>query len=604
MKKICVVILIIALLLSGSAYITKNGDNLGDVYSTDIRTTIDGYPISCYTIDGRTVIPLEDLGNYGFQISFDELTRTLDVRTDVFPAHLILPEVSQQPAGKVLGCYSYTDIIACVNGIRIPSYNFQGKTYAAVEDLGGINDSYNASWGFSDYNMNYIWDETSRTMALNCFRFLPESELGRVLHNAEAMVTQPEYGVYTEGAPEEAPYYGAPLEPRSGIYAGINADGNGWPDGEGRLFPHGFASYSNYVEFDERQDYFFKPGSLFLPEADCLTLAPWNLTNVEQVFENEPYIRRTLDYMASFQKPVIVRFGAEMNVSSIGDSPSAYVKAFRMIADIVHEYPNFAVMWSVNDLGGWNRLMSYYYPGDEYVDWIGISSFMKRDFMENPSTTRTDSMLFMTGDFAWHTNCLKPILQFMEENNIHKPVAISEGAVTSGLSYSSEKLTSWAEPRLRAMYWNVAMRYPQVKMITYFNNSHESEEIQYSLYGHANYIAIIEEALQNGPYLLSYSQKNPRFTFVHLAGQRLPAGCVPLYTYAYLPEETVNSVIYQIDGADICQRTEIPYRYEANLSDIEDGSHILSVGINGSNSTHTLTYPFVKEKDDIFFIIN
>lgn len=601
MKKILLTVQLLVFLLLFGFFETQNGNVLGVVYATDIRVTLDGLPIACCSIEGKTVISLEDLAHYGFQVTFDETSRTLDVRTESLPQQPELPETTRQSNGEAIGNYSATDITAYVNGIQIPSYNCNGKTYAAVEDLGGLHDSYNRTWGYSDYNMNYTWDESNRTFALTCFRFLPESALGGVLKDAEEMVTHAEYGVYTEGAPENAPYYGAPLEPRSGIYAGINADGNGWPNGDGQLFLHSFATYSNYVEFDNRQDYFFKPGSLFLPEADCLVLAPWNLTSIEQVFENEAYIRRTLDYMASFDKPVIVRFGAEMNVSSIGDSPSAYVKAFRKIADIVHEYPNFAVMWSVNDLGGWNRPMSYYYPGDEYVDWIGISSFMKRDFMENPNTSRTDSILFMTGDFAWHTNCLKPVLQFMEENNIQKPIAISEGAVTSGLSYSSDNLSDWAEPRLRAMYWYVAMRYPQVKMITYFNQSHESEQIQYSLYGHANYVSIIEDALQNGPYLLSYSQKTPAFTFVPLSGQSLPANHVPLYTYAYLPEELVQSVSYQADNALLAVQTEIPFHLEADLSSLADGNHSLTIQITGTQTSQTLNFPFVKQGDTVSF---
>lgn len=45
----------------------------------------------------------------------------------------------------------------------------------------------------------------------------------------ENKVNQTEIDIYTEGKPEEATYYGAKLEPRSGIYAGIVSDGNGNP---------------------------------------------------------------------------------------------------------------------------------------------------------------------------------------------------------------------------------------------------------------------------------------------------------------------------------------------------------------------------------------
>ena len=45
--------------------------------------------------------------------------------------------------------------------------------------------------------------------------------------------------------------------------------------------------------------------------------------------------------------------------------------------------------------------MELYYPGDEYVDWIGVSSFLKRDFMGDPNSERSSGLYFYVGDFAW-----------------------------------------------------------------------------------------------------------------------------------------------------------------------------------------------------------
>ena len=569
------------------------------VYSTNVLATIDGMPLPCYSIDGKTAIVLEDLIPYGFTVDYNDSARTLDVRATRKPDAPILPDVRRGEENQKLGEVQDSNITARVNSVKITSYSFNNLTCAAIEDLGQLTAPYNQEWGYSDYNMKYSWDEASQTIALQCFRF-PVDDWGKLFQEMEALVTETEVSLYTEGEMNEAPFFGGKLEPYSGIYAGINADGNGWPDGSGRIFPHPFAVYSNYMEFDERQERFYKPGSLILPDADALSLVPWNLSDVTQVFENEDYIRRTLDHMASYQKPIIVRFGGEMNIGTLGDSPSAYVKAFRKIADMVHEYPNFATMWSPNDLGSLDRPMSYYYPGDDYVDWIGVSSFMKRDFLDNPNTTRTDAVFFMTGDFAWHTNTLKPVLKFMEEHNIEKPIAISEGAVISALSYSQDDLTDWAEPRLRAMYWNVAMRYPQVKMITYWNNTFEEEAVHYDLTNHPNYISIVEDALQNGPFLLSYSQK-ARFNFVKPEGRSFEASAVPLYTYAYLPEEMAANVQYQINGTELSTQTEIPYHLTADLSGLEDGTHTLNIVVNGTRTVQTRSYPFVKQGGSIRF---
>lgn len=112
-----------------------------------------------------------------------------------------------------------------------------------------------------------------------------------------------------------------------------------------------------------------------------------------------------------------------MNIGYLGDSPTAYIKAFRKIADMVHEYPNFAVMWSPNDNGSLDRPFGYFYPGDEYVDWIGVSSFLKKDFLNSLAvedgsevcTTRESQIYFTLGDFGYTTNSLKYITDFMKE---------------------------------------------------------------------------------------------------------------------------------------------------------------------------------------------
>ena len=597
MNRLLSILLLIALAFGCGACSFLSDDAIGEAYSSDILATVDGTPIRSFHIDGKTAIALEDLRDYGFDVSYDEAARTLSVRTLEAPDEPHAPEVPRGTPGEVIGRIYKTDVTVRVNGVKIPAYTINGFLCAAIEDLGALTDPYNQEWGYSDYNMRYRWDEETRTITLECFRFTV-SDWTALYHEMEAMMNQPEIELYTEGAAEDAPYFGAPYEPHGGVYAGINADGNGKADGTGRVFENSFAVLSNYIEFDQRQDFFFKPGSQILPVSDCLSLVPWNTSDVTQVFEDEVYIRRMLDYMASFKKPMIIRFGGEMNIGTLGDSPSAYVKAFRKVADIVHEYPGFAVMWSPNDLGSLDRPFAYYYPGDEYVDWIGVSSFMKRDFMGNPNTTREDSVYFMTGSFAWHTNSLKPIVRFMQENGIEKPLAISEGAVTSSLTYAQDDLSAWGEPRLRAMYWYVPMRYPQVKMITYFNNTYEGEEMRYALNGHPNYISIVADALQNGPYLLSYSQE-PRYSFVQARGQSLPAAAVPLYTYAYLPEELTVSVDYQLDGASVGIQTQIPYRQVLDLSAYADGAHTLTLVIQGEHTAHTQTYTISKQGDSV-----
>ena len=104
-----------------------------------------------------------------------------------------------------------------------------------------------------------------------------------------------------------------------------------------------------------------------------------------------------------------VRFGHEMNGSWYAwcQQPDAYIKAFRIIANAVHKYaPGNAVVWSPNIGSGGYPFPDWefsakpgtadfsaldtdrdgqltidddpyapYYPGDEYVDWVGLTIY-------------------------------------------------------------------------------------------------------------------------------------------------------------------------------------------------------------------------------------
>ena len=102
---------------------------------------------------------------------------------------------------------------------------------------------------------------------------------------------------------------------------------------------------------------------------------------------------------------VLLRFAPEMNGSwhPWGQQPLAYVEAFRLVADAIHESaPDTAMLWSPNygagypfrtpsaedntseslailDTDGDGQLTmnddpyAPYYPGDEYVDWVGMT---------------------------------------------------------------------------------------------------------------------------------------------------------------------------------------------------------------------------------------
>ena len=74
--------------------------------------------------------------------------------------------------------------------------------------------------------------------------------------------------------------------------------------------------------------------------------------------------------------PVFLRFAGEMNgdwTAYHGD-PALYRAKFRLVHDVMAKLaPNVAMIWCVNHIPHEN--IDQYYPGDDYVDWVGVNFY-------------------------------------------------------------------------------------------------------------------------------------------------------------------------------------------------------------------------------------
>lgn len=423
-------------------------------------------------------------------------------------------------------------------------------------------------------------------MTAYAFEF-PEPDWGAILAERKAMVTETEFELYTEGSIESAPYYGARLEPRGGTYIGMVADT------ATNFLPLG--SYLTYIDGMWQEDLYY-PSNTMIQNDDVVPMIGWTISDLSSVDYTQ--VRRMLDQLNTYNKPMFIRFANEMNCSALGDDPTRYVDIFRNVANMVHEYPNFAVVWSPNDLGSLDRPFEYYYPGDEYVDWIGLSSYAIRYFMGQKDTAYNDTVFFMTGDYAWATNRVKPLIDFMEKNNIQKPIMISEGGVATNNIYGDD-YTAWSAPRLRNMLWYLCMQYPQIKMINYFNTHRAGETERFDISGYSYAEEIYKEAAASGAYIRQASQP-AEFVFQPAnAGETLTAkdGIVKLYTLAYFASQPDIAVSYSIDGNWYTTANQIPYTCNLSVANITDGYHTMTIRIGDT----TKDYGFYKSGQSIRF---
>jgi hypothetical protein len=136
-----------------------------------------------------------------------------------------------------------------------------------------------------------------------------------------------------------------------------------------------------------------------VPEiGDSTLMISWHGTRIAGVTDGsaDDVIRSAAERLAAYREPMLLRWAWEMNGdwfewdgSHNGSDPDAYVRAYRRIHRIFRAAgaANVAFVWSPNwnssPDAAWNR-MERYYPGDQYVDWVGVSGY--NFFAESPRT--------------------------------------------------------------------------------------------------------------------------------------------------------------------------------------------------------------------------
>jgi hypothetical protein len=205
--------------------------------------------------------------------------------------------------------------------------------------------------------------------------------------------------------------------------------------------------------------------------------------------------------------PVLVRFAHEMNGSwySWSQKPTEYVRAFRTLADAVHKSTTLSVMiWAPNYGGGYpfaggryeaspqnsdfhlldtnqdghldmsDDMYAPYYPGDDAVDWVGMSVYHwgnQHPWGENEIPEAGKFIALITGNYSGLDGDHRPVPNFyhvyVEQHG--KPMAITETAALYNPDLGGD-----AELSIKQAWWRqvfsteVAENFPGIKMINWF----------------------------------------------------------------------------------------------------------------------------------------
>lgn len=205
--------------------------------------------------------------------------------------------------------------------------------------------------------------------------------------------------------------------------------------------------------------------------------------------------------------PVIVRFAHEMNGSwyAWGQQPTRYVEVFREVADAIHTTaPGSQLMWAPNYGGGYpftggqfaarpgtsdhelldtdgdgkltmaDDTYAPYYPGDEYVDWAGISLYHwgnQRPWGDNDIPESNKYVDMLTGTYDGTAGDDADIPDFYQEYGVEHglPIGIPETAAIYTPSRDGAD-----ELDIKRAWWQqvfaeeIPTEYPMIKMVNWF----------------------------------------------------------------------------------------------------------------------------------------
>lgn len=359
--------------------------------------------------------------------------------------------------------------------------------------------------------------------------------------------------------------FGNITEQKTGVYLGAYAEGDravhnpstGNPfymDAFPSLVGKDMASYLLYLPDDESLSLYASHIEKAREKNKIMQIAiePQSL---ESIYPEDARYVQTAQYMEQSGVKYYVRFASEMNEESCPwhtDDCNLYIEKFRIVADIFHKYaPNSAaVVWSVNFYPSNN--IAAYYPGDEYVDFVGISSYMNHQPETDPLGQGVDRN-------RWSSQ-LDTICSMYAYK---KPIIVSEGGA-SYMDYNTmADITDFSSRQLYEFYTYLPIKYPEVRAVYIYDN--DRERYRFSLSANDSYLSAYKNGISSDGYVSAVGQSAGAYyelgTNVHAEARQ-----TELAAYIKTVHNDIAYVVYRINGTDVATAYAAPYGVSVDLS--------------------------------------
>jgi len=254
-------------------------------------------------------------------------------------------------------------------------------------------------------------------------------------------------------------YQLAKYEPQKGVYLGayvlqdstINYDMARFNELTGKKH----ASFFKYVGYGQPcpEDWLED-----VREVGAVPHIAWEPNDGLDVVQDDTYLRTFARKLKEYGEPVFLRFASEMNgdwTAYHGD-PEKYIEKWRLVHNVMEEEaPNVMMVWTVFTFP--QATIMEYYPGDEYVDWVGVNIYNVIYHNNNPKQRADHEDPLELLDYVYNT--------FSER----KPIQISEFGATHFTITDNKEYVDFAIAKITRMYEGLKTKYPRVKSIFYFD---------------------------------------------------------------------------------------------------------------------------------------
>src|SRR3989344_3554816 len=194
----------------------------------------------------------------------------------------------------------------------------------------------------------------------------------------------------------------------------------------------------------------------------------WEDRSIYQVISEgkcDTFLQSVARNFKLFGKPLYFRFAWEMNLPNIEwgikatkSSPEDFIAAWRHFHDIVKNEGTDNVIWvfspnsETNESVPYNRL----YPGDDYVDWLGIDVY---NWGTTQSWSSWQNFIYLFSSSYNHLVQISP----------NKPLMISEVNTTDQGGNKAE----WYSNLLNT---EIPYKFPQIKAVVFYNENRTLKE--------------------------------------------------------------------------------------------------------------------------------